>query len=81
MVYAAEKPHFKIVVEKVKTNFMMYGQFHLLREDIANCEFCSREFKNDDITNIAFIKGKKNYLICDCCTLDSIKGGAKKVSW
>lgn len=68
-------------IEKIKTDFMKYKQFSNVRKDIPNCELCGKEFAPEDNTNLAFITGKKNHLICDNCTTDAIKGGAEEINW
>ena len=82
MSYVFEKQYTDMFeIEKIKVNFMKYCSFSNVRKDIPNCELCRKEFQAEDNTNLAFIKNKKNHLICDDCTYKSIEGGAEKIDW
>ncbi|PGT10234.1 hypothetical protein [Bacillus cereus] len=65
-------------VIKVWVNFMSYKSYSKYRQDTPKCEICRTDFKEEDNTNLAFIKDKKNHLICDKCSDKAIKGGAER---
>ncbi|MFU0790671.1 MAG: hypothetical protein ACFWT6_12030 [Virgibacillus proomii] len=79
MSYVFERHSEKIEIEQVRRNFMKFETINRVRKDIPNCELCSKPFKANDNTNLAFIKKKENYLVCDECANMLINGGAKSV--
>jgi hypothetical protein len=82
MSYLVEKHYIeRFEIEKIKTDFMKYKRFSAVRKDIPNCKICSKEFEPDDNTNLAFIKGKKNHLICDDCATEAIQAGVEIINW
>ena len=66
-------------VESVIRNFMNYGTFYRVRKDKPTCGFCQKDFQAEDNTNMAFVKGRTNEMICDDCADTSIVGGAEEV--
>jgi hypothetical protein len=82
MSYVFEKHYtVKYEVEKVKRNFVKFESFHNVRKDITGCELCDKKFREGHNTNLAFIKGKKNHLICDRCAEKAIEAGAESINW
>ncbi|ARO21369.1 hypothetical protein B2J90_28535 (plasmid) [Bacillus tropicus] len=65
-------------VVKVWVNFMSYKSYSKHRKDTPKCEICRTHFEEESNTNLAFIKGEKNHLICDNCSDKAIKGGAER---
>lgn len=63
-------------VTSVRKQFMLFDVFSRVRKDIRHCEFCETAFLQEDNTNLAWVKGKKNHLICDSCAEKAIQGGA-----
>lgn len=65
-------------VETVIRHYVPYRAFSRIRKDKPNCGFCSRAFGQEDDMNLAFVKGKRNEMICDECAQKAIAGGAKE---
>lgn len=68
-------------VQRIEREFMSFKRFSSVRKDIKECEFCTLSFEPDDQTNLAFVNGKKNQLICDRCADKAIEGGAESSQW
>lgn len=79
MSYTFEKTiTHKWVVTKVWWNFMNFGDFYRVRKDIKKCDLCKGVFTETDMAHLAFVKEKKNHLICSECATTAIEGGAEK---
>ena len=68
-------------VEHVKLNFVSYRIFHRVRKDVTSCEFCDKDFQQDDFPALAFISKNGNKLICYECGKLAIDGGANELNW
>lgn len=68
-------------VEKIKRKFMKFASFRVTRKDKVACELCEKPFKDEDDTNLAFVKNMRNHLICDVCATDALKNGVPEIDW
>lgn len=81
MGYVFKKNYTKeFEIEKVKKFFMNFNAFSNVRKDIANCDLCDKEFKNEDNTNLAFVKNGNNKLICDDCATKIVNEGVNEIN-
>ncbi len=79
MSYTFEKTvTHKWVITRVFWNFMSFGSFYRVRQDIKNCDLCKKNFTEKDMAHLAFVERKKNHLICSSCATTAIEGGAEK---
>lgn len=77
MSYTFEKTFTKRwEVTSVCLNFMNFGDFYRVRQDKKKCELCNRDFTEKDMAHLAFVKGRKNHLICTECATEAVEGGA-----
>lgn len=68
-----------IEIKQVKRHFMLYEDFHKVRNDKSVCGICKRGFRGNQYTNLAIVVHDTNQLICDKCANRVIAGGAKGV--